>query len=37
MWPNPQDTVDLVIFAEEILNRKLFLRSESYVTDRAGD
>ena len=35
MWPNPQDTVHLVIFAEEIL--KLFLRSESYVTDRAGD
>ena len=38
MWPNPQDTVDLVIFAEEILNRKLhFLRSKNYVTDRAGD
>ena len=23
MWPNPQETVDLVTFAEEILNRKL--------------
>ena len=29
MWPNQQDTADLVIFAEEILNEKLhFLYSE---------
>ena len=28
MWPNPQETVDLVTFNEEILNEKLhFLRS----------
>ena len=28
MWPNPQETVDLVIFAEEIFNGKLqFLSS----------
>ena len=24
MWPNPQDTTDLVTFAEEILNGKLY-------------
>ena len=24
MWPNPQETVDLVTFAEEILNGKLY-------------
>ena len=24
MWPNPQETVDLVTFTEEILNRKLY-------------
>ena len=23
MWPNPQETADLVTFTEEILNRKL--------------
>ena len=23
MWPSPQETVDLVIFTEEILNEKL--------------
>ena len=23
MWPNPQDTADLVTFTEEILNGKL--------------
>ena len=29
MWPNPQETADLVTFTEEILNRKLhFLCSE---------
>ena len=27
MWPNPQETADLVTFTEEILNRKLLLRS----------
>ena len=31
MWPNPQKTVDLVTFTEEILNGKLhFLCSEWY-------
>ena len=25
MWPNPQETVDLVTFTEEILNGKLHL------------
>ena len=30
MWPNPQETADLVIFTEEILNGKLhFLCSEN--------
>ena len=24
MWPNPQDTANLVTFAEEIFNGKLF-------------
>ena len=29
MWPNPQETVDLVTFTEEILNEKLtFLCSD---------
>ena len=25
MWPNPQDTVDLVTFTEDISNGKLYL------------
>ena len=25
MWPNPQETADLVTFTEEILNGKLYL------------
>ena len=30
MWPNPQETANLVTFTEEILNGKLhFLRSDS--------
>ena len=30
MWPNPQETKDLVTFTEEILNRKFhFLCSDS--------
>ena len=29
MWPNPQETADLLTFIEEILNQKLhILRSE---------
>ena len=29
MWPNPQDSIDLVTFTEEILNGKLhFLSGE---------
>ena len=32
MWPNPQETVDLVTFAEEILNGKLhFFCSYTFV------
>ena len=32
MWPNPQETVDLVTFTEEIFNRKLhFLCSDRYM------
>ena len=27
MWPNPQETADLVTFTEEILNRKLHFRA----------
>ena len=31
MWPNPQETADLVTFTEETLNGKLhFLRSECW-------
>ena len=30
MWPNPQETTDLVTFTEEILNGKLFLCSVIY-------
>ena len=34
MWPNPQETADLVTFTEEILNEKLhFLCSESNNSD----
>ena len=25
MWPNPQETADLLVFTEEILNEKLHL------------
>ena len=33
MWPNQQETADLVTFTEEILNGKLnFLCSESTLT-----
>ena len=32
MWPNPQESADLVTFTEEILNGKLhFLCSENYL------
>ena len=32
MWPNPQETADLVTYTEEILNGKLeFLCSDSGV------
>ena len=31
MWPNPQETVDLLIFTEEILNGKFhFLCSDQF-------
>ena len=31
MWPNPQESAELVTFTEEILNEKLqFLRSDVY-------
>ena len=34
MWPNPQETTDLVTFTEEILNGKLyFLCSETSSTN----
>ena len=28
MWPNPQETVDLVTYAEEISNEKLFVKCQ---------
>ena len=28
MWPNPQETADLVTFTKEILNGKVFLCSD---------
>ena len=35
MWPNPQETADLVTFAEEILNAKFhFLCSVEFVCFR---
>ena len=35
MWPYPQETADLVTFAEEILNGKLhFLRSVAFFVKR---
>ena len=34
MWPNPQETADLAIFTEEILNEKLhFLYSNKHFCD----
>ena len=32
MWPNPQETADLVTFIEEILNGKLHFLSNEYTT-----
>ena len=32
MWPNPQETVNLVTFTEEILNGKLYLWEPLAVT-----
>ena len=32
MWPDPQETADLVTFTEETLNGKQFLCSELDVT-----
>ena len=38
MWPNPQETADLVAFTEEILNGKLhFLCSESSAAAVRGE
>ena len=35
MWPNPQETADLVTFTEEILNEKLhFLCSVMLITNQ---
>ena len=31
MWPNPQETADLVIFTEEILNRKLLFFAVNWI------
>ena len=37
MWPNPQETADLVTFTEEILNGKLqFLWSEHGIRHDIG-
>ena len=35
MWPNPQETADLVTFTKEILNRKHFLWSVNFPCDRS--
>ena len=36
MWPNPQETEDLVTFTEEILNGKHhFLRNVNYLKSKA--
>ena len=34
MWPNPQETADLVTFTEEILNGKLYFLCSAGETDR---
>ena len=36
MWPNPQKTVDLVIFAEEIVNGKLYFCAVRTCIQKAG-
>ena len=33
MWPNTQETADLVTFTEEILNRKLHLMCSERTND----
>ena len=36
MWPNPQETKDLVTFTEEILNRKLHFLGSGFDLDING-
>ena len=36
MWPNPQETKDLVTFTEEILNRKLHFLCSGFDLDING-
>ena len=31
MWPNPQETADLVTFTEEILNGKLYFLGSDFT------
>ena len=31
MWQNPQETADLAIFTEEVLNGKLFFFAQKYI------
>ena len=36
MWPNPQETADLVTFTEEILNGKFYYLCSGYDTAKKG-
>ena len=36
MWPNPQETADLVTFIEEILNGKLHFLCDAYINITKG-
>ena len=31
MWPNPQETADLIVFTEEILNGKLYFLCRVWI------
>ena len=37
MWPNPQETADLVTFTEEILKGKLHFLSSKYLSENYVD
>ena len=36
MWPNPQETMDLVTFSEEIINGKLYFLCSVFEREDLG-